>query len=225
LLKLCRGISEQEVQDVIEKICGECMFGITDFNLLLENNGEVLIESKEITLHIINSAQDKEELMNMLSNIDTMLLLFKSYLESHPLEIVIDINNEFEFYGEEFDDSFKEQLRKTIKNYEILLEQQSAIGEDVTFIKRFLRTLKAQLHSYEGKTEVVNRSNSKKLLTFQEQYDKALKEIFHFYANQRFHNVNPKNFDITMEEQNKMLLGYFSKLLKDFEIDLEAHVN
>lgn len=139
-------------------------------------------------------------------------------------------------------DQFREQLKNTIAMYENILMQQTLEKIDVTHTTKLLFSLKQQLMDYikgqgvplsvdEAKC-IANINNEsiqykimgKKHLGLHERKEKALDEIFHFYSKQPSMANGKKTFEILHDEKNLMVLGYFSKLLKDFGILLAANV-
>lgn len=117
-------------------------------------------------------------------------------------------------------DPFGDQLKITIDQYEKSLTEQKAKGKDTIPTGSLLKSLKQQLKDYIN-LEHNNNSPKKKSLALQNKRNSALEEIFKYYSKQHSLINGRKTFDAVVDERNQLVLGYFSKILKDYEIFFE----
>ena len=150
--------------------------------------------------------------------------------ETHPLPP----KNRGEFAEEiKGGDEFGETLKKSIVMYENLLIQQRVEGDNTSETEKMILTLRQQLPEYRDpvpRTAVppsnsLRTSQAKIALPGKEKRTKALEEIFHFYTKQCANAHVKKTFEDVQGEINTMNLGYFLKLIKDFDIPVELKAN
>ncbi len=233
--------------ELLDELFKTCNFAVSEYQSVTQNEGEITVFSKELAIFM--SQQENTNLQKL--NPEELKKTIQSFLSTRPTAIVIDINNELKLYNtadhlqkEEIiiaketaqekpvtntqEDPFKEQLQNTINLYEKLLIQQKNQGKDASNTESLLQSLNEQLKSYNeeknGRGSKSGGAVRKKSISQQDIKDRALEEIFKFYSKQHTHANGKKTFDAMVEEQNQLILGYFSKLLKDYEIVVEQKV-
>ncbi len=152
------------------------------------------------------------------------------------------------------EDEFAASLQNTIRKYEELIEEQRQKGLDTAPMEKLLISLKAQLNDYlrkQGSPGIpsavssflgTSRSAVRRLIkspwrqsgpwgklrkppiTRDDLRLAALREIFLFYNHQRALACIRKTFDAADDEVNQMSMGYFLKVLKDYNIGVELPV-
>jgi len=149
---------------------------ISEYESVIQNEGEIVLPSGELAIHVINK---EKSITNEKLTLDQIKNFLASFIEERPTAIAIDINNELGIYtkgNEELkieenkeeipqDDpqeeekkaapqtetEFIEQLKKTITTYEKLYILQKNQGKDTSHTQSLLHSLREQLRSYEYK--------------------------------------------------------------------------
>ena len=142
-------------------------------------------------------------------------------------------------------DPFLINMDKSIIDYEELAQKMNSEGKNTHPILHLLATLKKQKFSYLEENSGLNtphgevgslgaaykRTKFKKMMvlnpahmTLEERRDKAIKEIFYFYAKQQYMVGNKPTFDQIEGTINTIYIGSFLKFCKDFSIPLKLSV-
>ncbi len=134
---------------------------------------------------------------------------------------------------------FAAQLASTIQKYERIISDQRTNGVNPASAPGLVEAMKRQLAEYlartKGSTPVHTPSPPKtrssrfrltkqRIINRDQTRTETLHEIFQFYNRQRALACIRKTFDAVGEEANLMPLGYFVKVLKDFDIGIGLKV-
>ncbi len=149
---------------------------------------------------------------------------------------------------EETSEGFFETLDRSIKMYQDLLVQQRINGTETADTERVLATLREQLpenvgaatkpseelkeppaHSAEGvirlkRYHVVPATVRTSQTLPKDRRQRAIEEVFHFYAKQCAVAHIRKTFDAVQTEANTLTLGHLLKFVKDFSLPIDLKV-
>jgi hypothetical protein len=213
------------------------------------NPGESLIFKAKLPDFVatfeVRSGRKMENAMELLMSV---CILYISYIFLDPDQLSFTCDQLMELlcphlqdsakidmlkFAEPDKDEFKEELQNTIATYERLFALQKSQNKDTSQTVVLLSSLRGQLKSYMSqsannlqgdKGRGISVLLPKKKLTMDEMKRKALEEIFRYYAKQCGNSHGKKTFEAMEDNQLHLLFGYFTKLLKDFEIAIEPNV-
>ncbi len=135
------------------------------------------------------------------------------------------------------ENEFYANLRKTIKQYEDLVEQQKSRGENAAATRNLVAMLRSQLkrgcnepegtgrsklrHAYEADSQASRATKAKDSAPIEEQRETGIKEIFAFYCRQQRMYGKNITFDQLNAGLNNMNMGEFMRFCKDFQVPLK----
>ncbi len=143
--------------------------------------------------------------------------------EAYSQEELIQAAEKLELQGAA--DDYQDSVIKTIAQYEVVLELQKEKKEETAHTEKLLDCLRQQLtHYVRARAVAVCVSKPRMKVAAEDRVVRALVDIFRFYTKQHALAHVRKTFDAVNAELSQMGLGYFTKLLKDYNIEADQKV-